>query len=863
MLTNATSLSITSDLAPKFITGPTTVPQRVPLPKGYRTTCYDGYELIFTNDNYTNGVRVAVDAYPYPVGQCRKCPAGTATMDGYRCIPCPSGYWSDAGARECTACPAGTIAKPRAVAPRTDFKTEPETYHFVKALAAGPGSCKACPKGYFQPNIAGTVCLPCPSGFISTTDGATSCTACPEGTYHSDGIGQTDVPAGESDPTLNNQTFGVNLAGNLMYPVIPNTCRLCPADTYLPLRGQAGIASFNLVAVSSANPCRPCEDGTWAPKGSAGCRQCPPGTYRNSWFSGQLGSPFAGQDGVSAAGIDKDGESGCWKCPPGSYAPNFGSTVCLPCPAGTFASQPGATACKQCLPGTNSLMGSRDQQMSWSNTGLVTTGSEPKYPSLYAYTISGITAGGYMQPIRTGPDTNYFLAGKAEACGINLPGYYTDIDGLPLPLPCKPGTFIPLNTSAAITASLLTSTGSVADGSQCFTCRTGTFNDEFAQPVCKACWKGSYTSQRGLATCEIAPAGTYTNPPTAAANATYPTDNTVVLTPITALLVGADSATPCGMGYFQPLPEKDTCTPCGVGSYADQTGSATCKQCQPGRFQDSIGQRVCKTCNMGTFSRYGATLCSSCPQGTVASKTGSSECAPCAPGFYANAPSAATSCRACPRGYYGPYSAAYANLTGNDFEGPRGCYKCPYDFYSDRPGVRQCTACPKLDLGGGNLVDQCTEEMGAQRCKPCSLLFRAKTARNETSPPPPSPSPPPPPPPSPRPPSPAPPLPPSPRPPSPAPPVPPSPPPPSPPPSPPPPSPPPPPPPPPSPPPPNRSPPPPPPSTTATSNSSGVNQNGDIAAGRRRILSLLDGNVAAEEGVAVDPDAEMQLQDDE
>lgn len=129
---------------------------------GSRFTCYDGYELIFTNDNFTNGIFQAADAYPYPVGQCRLCPAGTATMDGFRCIPCPSGYWSEAGARECTACPPGTIPKPTT-------PTAGSTYPQILKLNQGPQAsvCKSCPPGYFQPNLAGTVCIPCPSGKLS------------------------------------------------------------------------------------------------------------------------------------------------------------------------------------------------------------------------------------------------------------------------------------------------------------------------------------------------------------------------------------------------------------------------------------------------------------------------------------------------------------------------------------------------------------------------------------------------------------------------------------------------------------------------------------------------------------------------
>lgn len=134
---------------------------------GFRVTCFDGQELIFTNDNYTNGVLVAADAYAYPVGQCRRCPAGTATMDGFRCIPCPSGYWSDEGARECIPCPVGTIT----VSTPKGTSGPSRTYDQIQRLNAGAGSCRKCPPGYFQPALAGTVCLPCPSGEFALAQG--------------------------------------------------------------------------------------------------------------------------------------------------------------------------------------------------------------------------------------------------------------------------------------------------------------------------------------------------------------------------------------------------------------------------------------------------------------------------------------------------------------------------------------------------------------------------------------------------------------------------------------------------------------------------------------------------------------------
>lgn len=110
---------------------------------------------------------------PPRFGQCRVCPAGTATMDGFRCIPCPSGFYSNAGARECLACPAGTYSQPTAsiaygvTAAPTSFKpvrSDTNATGNVQPLFAGVASCQACPKGYYQPSPAGGYCLPCPPG---------------------------------------------------------------------------------------------------------------------------------------------------------------------------------------------------------------------------------------------------------------------------------------------------------------------------------------------------------------------------------------------------------------------------------------------------------------------------------------------------------------------------------------------------------------------------------------------------------------------------------------------------------------------------------------------------------------------------
>ncbi|GIL65494.1 hypothetical protein Vafri_19264 [Volvox africanus] len=755
-LTVLVALATVATVYAQQANGPTVIPQRKALPSGFRITCYDGYELIFTNDNYTNGDFASADAYKYPVGQCRKCPAGTATMDGFRCIPCPSGYYSNAGARECTACPAGTV--PRSTAP-----TAGTTYYQVQKLNKGPESsaCQPCPPGYFQPNLAGTVCLPCPSGFVSTS-GATSCTPCNEGTFHGDGRELTnngiytnwtmtnyaDTTAGFEATTADiNKVNGIAVSSGLPdYIAIPNTCIKCPTNTYQPLKAQAATSTIGAAALSA---CRRCEDGWYSAPGASSCLPCPAGSYRNSYFDGTavLTDP-GGLTYNTAAEYATGTSSACFKCPKGTYAPFPGSSVCQPCPAGTNAVTTGSTECTRCPAGTNSLYGTRAQQMNWDSTA----------NAYKSYTFAFFDAADKQyKMLRNGTDVNFWLAAKAETCQDNLPGYYTDVAGLGIQLPCRPGTFMALAAS---------------DKTTCLTCAVGTFTEDFTQPVCKACWPGSFASQRGMTYCEITQPGFYTNPNTVAVNATV--DLTVLTTlEASGLVKGAQDPSPCGLGYYQPDYEKNTCLACGNGTYADVTGLPVCKKCQAGRFQDSTGQSTCKQCDVGYFSNYGADRCTACSAGSITPKPGTSRCAKCAPGFYADKSIAATSCKACPRGYFGPYIAAYS-ADGLLPEGPRGCFKCPYDTYADRPGMTVCTNCPNLDLGGGTVVTQCTETPGSQRCKPCSLLVITVANRNAnySSPPPPVPSPPPPLPPSPLPPSPSPPspLPPSPSPPSPSPP---------------------------------------------------------------------------------------------
>ncbi|KAK7965907.1 uncharacterized protein PG986_000184 [Apiospora aurea] len=136
-------------------------------------------------------------------GLCATCPAGSSLSDdGYECLPCAVGTYSDAmtggacvpcpggqyaalGSTRCQSCSPGYFASPDGgdCAP-----CAPGSYYWV-----GAGFCMACSAGTFAPVPALTVCLTCPAGSVSTgqvvtgdgtlISGATSCEPCAPGTF--------------------------------------------------------------------------------------------------------------------------------------------------------------------------------------------------------------------------------------------------------------------------------------------------------------------------------------------------------------------------------------------------------------------------------------------------------------------------------------------------------------------------------------------------------------------------------------------------------------------------------------------------------------------------------------------------------
>eukprot|EP00873_Tetraselmis_striata_P046062 jgi/Tetstr1/466326/TSEL_010857.t1 len=166
------------------------------------------------------------------------------------------------------------------------------------------GSCKFCPQGTYQPELAFNCegldsCKFCPPGFVpsnfqvNTTlgqEGAAECFKCAPGTYSA------------GDGTIGRPVPGTNKA----------TCHQCVPGTFTPNFGESG--------------CTLCAPGTAQSRpGQAGCSVCGPGTF-------------------SSGG----GAKSCEPCRPGTFSPNSGADSCLLCPKGTFTSEFGQDGCAKC-----------------------------------------------------------------------------------------------------------------------------------------------------------------------------------------------------------------------------------------------------------------------------------------------------------------------------------------------------------------------------------------------------------------------------------------------------------------------------------------------------------------------------------
>ena len=145
----------------------------------------------------------------------------------------------------------------------------------------------------------------------------------------------------------------------------------------------------------------------------------------------------------------------------------------------------------------------------------------------------------------------------------------------------------------------------------------------------------------------------------------------------------------CDYGYFQnsTTSVNPVCLPCPDGNTTMFVGAQTendcMMQCEKGQYAKYPS---CVDCAIGYYMPYKGnrfSKCFKCPPHSFTLKTGSTECiAPCNHGEFLNKLTEA--CQHCQIGYF-------QNKTNHTLD---MCLPCPLDYFADKLGSNNCTACP-------------------------------------------------------------------------------------------------------------------------------------------------------------------------
>lgn len=307
------------------------------------------------------------------INECYKCPPGTmANYEHTRCLTCETGTYGKSGLH-CTDCPGGTYG---------------DTQGLYNASCSG-----LCAIGAFCPEGSTTAEQElCPAGSYGDAEGMTDnwCSGlcdigsfCPEGSTMRYGMpcasGRYGSQPGEPDagcsgpcspehwcPIGSTAPDNVKCPDGLVSRVGDKKCFSCAPDHWSsngrwPLCTDCGggrtfnssvfgLHSENDDEGDSGGVCVTCELGSYNftinPYGIyqvSECRECPPGTWNNKWFSQSIDDcrPCPINTWSSLPGITSPFE--CIKCEMGTFSDRLGAdhiSTCEHCPPGTFFKEP-------------------------------------------------------------------------------------------------------------------------------------------------------------------------------------------------------------------------------------------------------------------------------------------------------------------------------------------------------------------------------------------------------------------------------------------------------------------------------------------------------------------------------------------
>ena len=300
------------------------------------------------------------------------CPAGYYSLAGAaECVACPAGHYSTAGAGACSACPGGTYGTGGSTSPACSGDCAagyacPAGSSSGNAVPCLPGyysqaraaECTACPGGKYgsvsllSSNACSGMCTagyycpagsvspvpeanPCPAGFYSTS-GATTCIACPGGKYG------TGSPVATSAACTGECTAGYACTSGS----VSATALACPAG-YYSIAGQASCTQCpggtygTGSAVATSDACDgSCAAGSYSLAGSTECTLCPAGKFGSAASLGSAECSGSCSAGYYCPAGSIVGTPAGNQCDPGTYAA-IGAGACSLCPAGRYGATNG------------------------------------------------------------------------------------------------------------------------------------------------------------------------------------------------------------------------------------------------------------------------------------------------------------------------------------------------------------------------------------------------------------------------------------------------------------------------------------------------------------------------------------------
>ena len=503
---------------------------------------------------------------------CETCTNGTASFDGYECVPCDAGFYQDeAGQSQCKACALGTYQDQK-----------------------GQDTCLFCPPG----NITGggIVCHEedCQAGqFYNQTN--RSCDVCSSGTYQ-DESHQTTCKDCTAPKRIGNLTFCQCLPGYGSSDGTAEECGICDKGFYQDETGldsckQCNIPNQTTLAVgsNSSADCL-CNKGYGLDSLNESCQKCLPG--------------FNQSDVRNLS---------CAPCPLGKYQDKAEQEFCSLCYGGTYEDEVGQTACKICKIGTYGAEFNSLFTTFWISRIFNYSSGHTSCTKCSAGTYQNQRGETQCKFCQLGTSQRNFGAYNCPQCEK---GFYANSTGLTSCFDCLPGKYQDeIAQTACIMCDLGENSSTVAAPVPCEKCTFGRYANEKGSTECKQCQPGTYADNRGSSSCKDCPSGTYG--------------------PLHELSLCLESPRwriiPNEKATSLPSGQSGRCD---AGTSAPYTGLSRCYKCNRGTYRISAEDLGCNGCDTGTYAdTMGLTMCKACPRDQVQPRSGAVYCE-CNPGKY-------------------------------------------------------------------------------------------------------------------------------------------------------------------------------------------------------------------------------------